>query len=721
MIVNSKETKINLCKLNNKLEKIASKSLNEEDGIALAKALENNKTLQELFIGIFRIKCGIKQMIWLFHLFWFNKRAMKPTNIDKNKIGDNGAIALGKTLENNKTLQRLAISIFRIKCGIKQMIWLFHLFLFNKRSMKPKNIAYNNIGDNGGIALGKALENNKTLQTLAISIFRIKCGIKQMIWLFHLFWFNKRAMKPKNIAYNNIGDNGAIALGKALENNKTLQRLAISIFRIKCGIKQMIWLLHLFLFNKRAMKPKNIAYNNIGDNGAIALGKALENNKTLQTLAISIFRIKQMIWFFHLFWFNKRAMKPTNIDENKIGDKGGIALGKALENNKTLQRLAISIFRIKCGIKQMIWLFHLFWFDKRILKPTNIVKNNIGDNGAIALGKALENNKTLQRLYIGIFRIKCGIKQMIWLFHLFWFNKRAMKPTNIDENKIGDKGGIALGKALENNKTLQELSIGIFRIKCGIKQMIWLFHLFWFNKRTMKPTNIDYNNISENGGIALGKALENNKTLQTLYISIFRIKQMIWLFHLFWFNKRILKPTNIVKNNIGDNGAIALGKALKNNKTLQELSIGIFRIKSEIKQMIWLFHLFWFNKRAMKPTNIGENKISDNGAIALGKALENNKTLQTLYISIFRIKCGIKQMIWLFHLFLFNKRAMKPKNIVKNNISDNGAIALGKALENNKTLQKLYIGIFRIKCGIKQMIWLFHLFLFKKEQWNQKI
>jgi len=124
MIVNSKETKINLCKLNNKLEKIDDTELNEEDVIALGKALENNKTLQELYVSIFRIKCGIKQMIWLFHLFWFNKRTLKLTNIGDNNIGDNGAIALGKALENNKTLQELYIGIFRIK----QMIWLFHLF-----------------------------------------------------------------------------------------------------------------------------------------------------------------------------------------------------------------------------------------------------------------------------------------------------------------------------------------------------------------------------------------------------------------------------------------------------------------------------------------------------------------------------------------------------------------------------------------------------------------
>jgi len=486
MIVNCKETIIDLSKLNNKVEKIDDAELNEEDGIALGKALENNKTLQILSISIFRIK----QMIWLFHLFWFNKRTLKLTNIDSNNIGDNGAIALGKALENNQTLQILSICIFRIK----QMIWLFHLLLFNKRTLKPTNIGYNNVGENGAIALGKALENNKTLKTLDIRIFRIK----QMIWLFHLFWFNKRTLKLTNIGHNNVGDNGAIALGKALENNKTLQILSICIFRIK----QMIWLFHLFLFNKRTLKPTNIGYNNVGDNGAIALGKALENNQTLQILSISIFRIKQMIWLFHLFWFNKRTLKPTNIDNNNTGENGAIALGKALENNKTLQALSISIFRIK----QMIWLFHLFWFNKRTLKLTNIDNNNTGENGAIALGKALENNQTLKTLYIRIFRIK----QMIWLFHLFWFNKRTLKLTNIVNNNIGENGAIALGKALENNKTLQALYIRIFRIK----QMIWLFHLFWFNKRTLKLTNIDNNNIGDHIKNELRKIVKGNPNFE---------------------------------------------------------------------------------------------------------------------------------------------------------------------------------------------------------------
>jgi hypothetical protein len=86
----------------------------------------------------------------------------------------------------------------------------------------------------------------------------------------------------------------------------------------------------------------NVIFKQIGDVGAIGLGKALEVNTKLTEL---------------------------NLDGKQIGDAGPIGLCKALKINTTLTEL-------------------------------NINSNQIGDAGAVGLGKALEVNATLTMLWL---------------------------------------------------------------------------------------------------------------------------------------------------------------------------------------------------------------------------------------------------------------------------------------------------------------------------------
>ncbi|KAF9110697.1 hypothetical protein BGX30_007888, partial [Mortierella sp. GBA39] len=87
---------------------------------------------------------------------------------------------------------------------------------------------------------------------------------------------------------------------------------------------------------------------------------------------------------------------------------------------------------------------------------------------------------------------------------------------NLDDNKIGDNGAVALSEALKTNSTMTTL-------------------------------NLRHNRIEDNGAVALSEALKTNSTLTTL---------------------------DLYYNSIGDNGAVALSQALKTNLTLTTLNLG---------------------------------------------------------------------------------------------------------------------------------------------------
>ena len=167
-----------------------------------------------------------------------------------NAIGDDGAVALAKALHHNSTLQKLYLR-------------------------------YNSISDDGAVALAETLHHNSTLQEL-------------------------------HLASNSISDDGAVALAETLHHNSTLQKLYL-------------------------------LYNSISDDGAVALAETLHHNSTLQELHLA---------------------------SNSISDDGAVALAKALRHNSTLQELHLS-------------------------------NNSISDDGAEALAKALCHNSTLTTLWLG--------------------------------------------------------------------------------------------------------------------------------------------------------------------------------------------------------------------------------------------------------------------------------------------------------------------------------
>ena len=69
-----------------------------------------------------------------------------------NKIGDEGAVAIGEALKINQTLQLIDLS-----CK-------FYLIECNSLTS-----SVNQIGDKGAVALGEALKINQTLQVINLS------------------------------------------------------------------------------------------------------------------------------------------------------------------------------------------------------------------------------------------------------------------------------------------------------------------------------------------------------------------------------------------------------------------------------------------------------------------------------------------------------------------------------------------------------------------------
>jgi len=104
---------------------------------------------------------------------------------------------------------------------------------------------------------------------------------------------------------------------------------------------------------------------------------------------------------------------------NKIGDEGAIAIGKAIEKNGALKRLTLSrmTFFSPC-------LFYFYVFSMSFFSPVLFfvvlyslpVGNELGAEGAIAIGKAIEKNGTLKRLML---RSMTFLSPCLFCFYVF--------------------------------------------------------------------------------------------------------------------------------------------------------------------------------------------------------------------------------------------------------------------------------------------------------------
>jgi len=165
----------------------------------------------------------------------------------------------------------------------------------------------------------------------------------------------------------------------------------------------------------------------IGDNGVITIANALKNNTILTIL---------------------------KLNSNNIGDIGVIAIADALKNNT-------------------------------ILTTLNLNSNNIGDNGVNAIADALKNKKELV-LGLGYNKItNIGIKYIGTIID-------NLKILYLNHNKFNRKGVIMIAKILQNNASLERLYLGTCDI--GLEGSGAIIEALIKNK-TLKILNLGNSNV----------------------------------------------------------------------------------------------------------------------------------------------------------------------------------------------------------------------------------
>ena len=220
----------------------------------------------------------------------------------------------------------------------------------------------------------------------------------------------------------------------------------------------------------------------------------------------------------------------------------------------------------------------------------------IRDTGAQAVATALETDMTVTALYLhdnGISEAGSAALSKMLKDNCF------VTKLDLSENKIGKLGAEAIGEMLLENAALRELNLR----GCGIHgKDVQRFLGAVRGNPHLKSLDFGYNDLGDEGAIHLGKALLRNQTLETLDVS--------------W-------------NNIRAPGIEELAKGLAQNKTLKELDLswnyflddGAGHVRFALVQNCSLVVL---EMRSCSIHTLGAHKIAD--------ALKVNEGLEVLRI-----------------------------------------------------------------------------------------
>ena len=244
------------------------------------------------------------------------------------------------------------------------------------------DLSFNNIGNDGGIAMARAIGAHTCVKEVNLSSnglgLRAAKALGEMIQ-------NDKTVMTMSLASNHFGGKSAQVIFEALSENSTLTFLDFSkqitqsggigvrgaeaLSKALCG-KHPLSLRHL-----------DISSNNIGADGAAALCNAFKRFRR----------------------GGESLLEKIDLSHNQFGKRGATSMGEMLKSNKTLREIDLSYNalgqyrRRDTYQKGLTALCNGLKMNSRVAN-VNLSGNLLGNRGAILVAEVLRNNKTLVTL-----------------------------------------------------------------------------------------------------------------------------------------------------------------------------------------------------------------------------------------------------------------------------------------------------------------------------------
>ncbi len=488
-----------------------------------------------------------------------NTSVLENLVLDFNRISDSGAIALAGCLSKCSVVQEVSIECNSI--GDSGATALADA-LVHCNSLRRLDLQGNSLGDKGAVAIAKAA---KSLPNLDLYLHNVNITEEGIDTVLELRTRTRIRSMELTSSWYSVSETDVDTLKNALY----------------CGNLPALYIFSSNIYNIEKLVVDQQCVGNVRGVYCVSI-----SNDTVPTLC----RIVQHLPTLHHIdcYFN-----------NDISSHSAHLLSDCINFCKSLHSLTLSgnfvtclhsglLDAVKCCTQlrslQLSWveisfdnvslLFGTpeFWINLHTLKLSGC---SIGSDGAQVLSKMLEHCKKLR--------------------------------LDLSDNRIGDRGAIAIAEALKDHTNLLELDMSLNGITSegvtALSQVIKCNHLQHIDLTYCKSFPISLVNVMCGDSLHTLR-LECNKLgvdgMASLSVGLEKCKQLVKL--------------DIRDNNIGTRGLVFLEEGLQHCTNLQELHLGNNNITSD-----GVAHISAIMKycKYLRDLNINDNNIGVNGSAVL--------------------------------------------------------------------------------------------------------
>lgn len=323
-------------------------------------------------------------------------RSLEQLSLRDNYISDNSAEIILGVLNNACTIVKLSLENNHVE--VKGCIALSKLLHNPKCKLEVLNLLGNDIGDNGGGILTKAMANNGTVKNVLIG--GCYCQINESGWqaMFGNLHNSKSSkLEELGLNFNRIDHKGVLALTDVLADTDSITSLDISF---SLHISDTASWRALFQHTSRLTR---LSLNNtfIDDEGIDLLANSLatKHNRMKVLDLSSCPGVRRWQSFLHVVGNANCLLEELILSRNSIEDDSMIVFGDALARNSSLKVLFIDnmMHTTTEGWKS---LFGSLKISNCVIEKLNLLGNALNDDVLSILATMLTNNTKLTNLYI---------------------------------------------------------------------------------------------------------------------------------------------------------------------------------------------------------------------------------------------------------------------------------------------------------------------------------
>lgn len=573
---------------------------------------------------------------------------VETIDISNCELGDHGADLVGQLIADKHCLKRLAMSSNRI--GVHGIRGFFeNSNLKAHPSLEVLVLNNNKLSDEAARVLVEILKTNHHISQVEVTDNGITQSAREQLQrslflnrqplalklAFFALQDNDSAVQDVNFQWEDNMEESANFLGPALKNNKTLEFLNLG--NCSLGDQGPASIAPSLRVNS-TLRFLGLPNNGITSTGAIALAAALACNTGLTEINLANNRIDDVGARALVDAMQTNAtLTSLNVEHNDISDELMTELEGLVTVNQAPRGVKTVLPQIEANAADLTTIdFSQFDGDRfhndasaRVLSQAlmantvvttlDLSSNAIGDIGANFIADVIATNKVLKVLRIAQNNLT---DRGVAVIAEALLENDTLEELDIRQNKLSDASGEVLLNMLQRNNSVSVVRLEGCRISVELSNEIEI------------AANINSQPLSLK--LALFRLASKDSTFTTLDLSVYDGQRYFTddsvriLCHALHGNDYVT-VLNLTENTIGLGGVEAIASVLvQPTCVIQCLSLarnsGVDDACAEV-----LANAFSQNGSLME-VDLRETSITDVGVLALSTALQQNNSIQSIFI-----------------------------------------------------------------------------------------